>query len=246
MPESRSFSIASQVSTIVGASSGRRVLPDQPSTSACGQCIKYRSIYSTPRALNDASNAAATLSCSPFALRGADDQQRQGQRASGWINAYSLVVTKTSERGTPDSRIARPTSSSFSVQISALPPCKLKVDIRTISVGRVKVAITDLKCLLHHLVHACTPAGRAHPASARAPSAARAVRPGLTHPSPTLGTRTPLLKVQRGTSTAAVMTTVLYRLCGLIMLPRLIRPTSRVTSMIGTEEEPGWRTRRFA
>jgi hypothetical protein len=78
MPESRSFSIASQVSTIVGASSGRRVLPDQPSASACGQCIKYRSIYSTPRALSDASNAVATLSCSPFALRGADDQQRQG------------------------------------------------------------------------------------------------------------------------------------------------------------------------
>jgi hypothetical protein len=71
-------------------------------------------MYPTSNALSDASNAFATSWWLAFHLRVVQLSPSQKMREE----TYSLVVTKMSERGTSESRIARPTSCSFAGRLS--------------------------------------------------------------------------------------------------------------------------------
>jgi hypothetical protein len=96
-------------------------------------------MYPTSNALSDASNAFATSWWLAFHLRVIQRSLGQKMREE----THSLVVTKISERGTSESRIARPTSCSFAGRLSR--PIHAWCDQgRTISRGRVEVSISDL------------------------------------------------------------------------------------------------------
>jgi hypothetical protein len=163
-------------------------------------------------------------------------------------DTHSLVVTKISERGTSESRIARPTSCSFAGRLSR--PIHVRCDQeRTVSCGRVEVPVSDLNAReLQSIPHdehdapgapsrpSHTPARRHRAPRASTcppfirnfPAAILARR--ITYPRPTLGTRTPLLRAKYGMSTAMIFVGCLrtnWLVLGYIISPQTADASAR-------------------